>query len=608
MKLLRMRLLTSGVLRHTASPGARALALALGLSGFAAFSLAQEPVKPKAVEAQLKSGTAEATKVIDEAPMTPEEKAAAELDAKIIEDETKNSEIMANLQYISDVIGPRLTGSANLKRANEYTAEKMKSYGLENVHLEPWSIPVGWERGTATIRMIEPDNSKYLSVAAAGWSPGTKGKVIGDVVVVTATTPKELEAYKGKLKNAIVLRSPPATVGPIAGAESGPNPYIQGGGGGGRRRGGQGGAGGAPPAGGAAGATPPAGGAAGAPPRPVPATNPPATGQVLGGQPPANTPPPAGTPGAPPVVPQGRRGGFGRGGPLQAEIAELLRSEGVACTLSDSGKPQGLLNMSGGWPRGGNDRQAREPIPQLYVSHDHYAMLYRLATRKDAKTRAEVEITNKFIPGPIAVYNTVGEIKGSEKPDEFVVVGAHLDSWDLGTGTTDNGTGSSVVLECARLLGKCGVKPKRTIRFVLFTGEEEGLHGSREYVTLHAKEMAKTSMALVHDTGTGKVTAIGTQSLENCLPILKKELAGLKKLGVEINTRGVNGSDHQSFDRVGVPGFAFQQAVAEYRLTHHSQSDTFDKARPDDLKQGAEVMAIAAMRVANLPKLLPRDE
>jgi Zn-dependent M28 family amino/carboxypeptidase len=219
-----------------------------------------------------------------------------------------------------------------------------------------------------------------------------------------------------------------------------------------------------------------------------------------------------------------------------------------------------------------------------------------------------VEITNKFIPGPIAVYNTVGEIKGSEKPDEFVVVGAHLDSWDLGTGTTDNGTGSSVVLETARLLSKCGVKPKRTIRFVLFTGEEEGLHGSKEYVKAHSKEMAKTSMALVHDTGTGRVTAIGTQSLEECLPVLQKELACLKKLGVEINTRRVNGSDHQSFDAVGVPGFAFQQQVAEYRLTHHSQSDTFDKARPDDLKQGAEVMAIAAMRVANLPKLLPRDE
>src|SRR5262249_8661496 len=162
-----------------------------------------------------------------------------------------------------------------------------------------------------------------------------------------------------------------------------------------------------------------------------------------------------------------------------------------------------------------------------------------LASRKDAKTRAEVEVTNKTIPGPVVVYNTVGEIKGSEKPDEFVVVGAHLDSWDLGTGTTDNGTGSSVVLETARLLANCAGKPTQTIRCVLFTGEEEGLHGSREYVKAHTKEMPKTSMALVHDTGTGKVTAIGTQGLVKCKPVLEKELACLKKLGVEINSRGV---------------------------------------------------------------------
>lgn len=586
MEMLRMRSLSRGVLGHAALPGVRAIALALGLSGFAAYSLAQEPAKTPAAPppgAQLKTSEQKAIGFVDDAkPLTPAEKAAAELDAKIIEDESKNSEIMANLQYISDVIGPRLTGSANLKRANEYTAEKMKSYGLENVHLEAWEIPVGWERGTATIKMLEPDNGRVLTVAAAGWSPSTKGKLIGDVVVVNASTPKELEAYKGKLKNAIVLRSPPAKVDPIG--ETGPNPYITGGGG--RRRGGQGGQGGAPAAGAAA-----APGAQGA--RPPVATTPPAAGGAADAA-------------RPPVQPQGRRGGFGRGGPMQREIADLLRAEGVACTLSDSGKPHGLLNMSGGWR--GNDRQAGEPIPQLYVTHDHYALLYRLATRKDAKTRAEVEITNKFTPGPIAVYNTVGEIKGSEKPDEFVVVGAHLDSWDLGTGTTDNGTGSAVVLETARLLAKCGVKPKRTIRFVLFTGEEEGLHGSRAYVKAHAKEMSKTSMALVHDTGTGKVTAIGTQGLTECLPVLQKELAGLKKLGVEINSRGVNGSDHQSFDDVGTPGFAFQQNPAEYRLTHHSQSDTFDKARPDDLKQGAEVMAIAAMRVANLPKLLPRDE
>jgi carboxypeptidase Q len=593
MVMLRKRSFMSRVLAHSTKPGLRAVALTAGLAGFAAFSLAQEPPKPR-IGVQVKAPQL----VDDEEVLSPAEKVARELDAKIIAEENKSSEIMANLQYISDVIGPRLTGSANLKRANEYAAEKMKSYGLENVHLEPWSIPVGWERGTATLKVTEPENGKSLTVASYAWAPGTKGKLEGDVVVVQANTAKELEAYKGKLKNAIVLRSQPSNVRPIT--ESGPNPY--GGAPGGGRRGGRRGAG-DPAAPGALG-TPPGAGAPGvAPPAPPPGNPPVAAATPPGGQPPAARAGGAARGG-------GRRGGFNRGGPMAAEIGQLLRSEGVACILLDSGKPHGLLNMTGNW-RSGTDRTASEPIPQLFVSHDHYAMLYRLATRPNAKTRAEVEITNKFLPGPIAVYNTVGEIKGSEKPDEIVVVGAHLDSWDLGSGTTDNGTGSTVVLETARLLAKCGVKPKRTIRFVLFTGEEEGLHGSREYVKAHKAEMPKTSMALVHDTGTGKVKAIGTQGFNKCTPVLTKELACLKKLGVEINGYGVNGSDHQSFGRAGqdgaVPGFAFQQENAEYNLTHHSQSDTFDKARPEDLKQGAEVMAIAALRVANLPDLLPRE-
>jgi Zn-dependent M28 family amino/carboxypeptidase len=249
-------------------------------------------------------------------------------------------------------------------------------------------------------------------------------------------------------------------------------------------------------------------------------------------------------------------------------------------------------------------------MPMLYVTHDHYALLWRLASRPEpAKTRMEVEITNTFIPGPVTVYNTVGEIRGSEKPDEFVVLGAHLDSWDLGQGTTDNGTGTCVVLETARAIMKSGVRPKRTIRFILFTGEEQGLHGSRAYVNAHKDEMARTSLAIVHDTGTGRVVAIGTQQHDNLKPIFERELRSLTALGVkEINTRGMSGSDHQSFDAVGVPGVMFQQDPAEYRFTHHSQSDTLDKARPEDLVQGAQVMAVMAVRFANLDSLLPHHE
>jgi Zn-dependent M28 family amino/carboxypeptidase len=269
--------------------------------------------------------------------------------------------------------------------------------------------------------------------------------------------------------------------------------------------------------------------------------------------------------------------------------------------------------MTGNWS-GGNDRvSGADPLPTLFVVHEHYSQLYRLATRPGGgHTRVEVEIQNKLTPGPIAVYNTVGELRGTEKPDEYVVLGAHIDSWDLGQGTTDNGTGTCVVLEAARVLGnlyKAGVRPKRTIRFALFSGEEQGLYGSRAYVKQHAAEMPKTSMALVHDTGTGKVQGIGTQGRESSKKILERELVSLKELGcTDINTRSMPGSDHMSFESAGVPGFAVQQDWDEYRFTHHSQSDTIDKAKEPALIQGAQVLAVAALRVANLPELLPHDK
>jgi len=519
------------------------------------------------------------------------------LDQKILATAKDGSEIMSNLTYISDVIGSRLTGSAALKRANEWTAEKMKSYGLSNVHLEPWSIPVGWERGPASGRIVEPDDGIHLSFASMAWTPGTKGKVEGEVVIIKATNTKELQAYKGKLKNAIVLQGPPPTVAPASEKID-----IFGQGRRGRRGPGEG-------RGGAQGPT--AGGA----PLPSPVVAPPgapsgapAAPAAKAGGTPAGAPPAATPGGAPGFNRDAMMANFRRMGEFRRELSAFLHKEGALAIMTDSGKPQGLLNMTGSWQ--GRDRASTEqPLPTLFVAHEHYSLLYRLASRPaPARTRVELDIQNKFIPGPIAVYNTVGDIVGSEKPDEFVVVGGHLDSWDLGQGTTDNGTGSSVVLEAARILSKLGVRPRRTIRFILFTGEEQGLVGSREYVKAHKDDMPRTSMCLVHDLGTGKVTGLGVlMGHENLKPLLEKELAGLKPLGLaEINPGRMGGSDHASFDQAGVPGFWFQQDGAEYRLTHHSQSDTLDKAQEADLVQGAEMMASIAMHVANMPSLLPR--
>jgi hypothetical protein len=492
---------------------------------------------------------------------------AAALDQKVLATARHDSELMANLAYLSDVIGPRLTGSAALERANQWAASRMEAYGLSNVHQEAWSAPVGWERGPAGGRLVEPDNGRALTLAAVGWTPGTSGKVEGDVVVLDVTTGKELAAYKGKLKNALVLRGKPAEIRPITDAN-----YFPGGG------------------------------------RPVrmPPADPPAKKADADKKPDGAARPAAGA--APPERRGFDRGGFGEMRAFQREMADFLRSEGAAVLLHDAGKPQGLLNMGGGW-RGGDRASGPEPLPAAFVPHEQYALLYRLATRPaPARTRAQVEISNKFVPGPLVVHNTVGEIRGSDKPDEVVILGAHLDSWDLGQGTTDNGTGTAVVLEAARALMKSGVKPRRTIRFVLFTGEEQGLYGSKAYVQQHKDELPKISMCLVHDTGTGKVTGIGVQGRASVKPILEAELTSLRDLGVqEISLRGMGGSDHASFEQAGVPGFAVQQDMSEYRFTHHSQSDTLDKAHEADLVQGAEVMAVTALRVANLPNLLPRD-
>jgi carboxypeptidase Q len=480
------------------------------------------------------------------------------LDKKIIAEAKNGSEIMANLTYLSDMIGPRLTGSAALKRANEWGAEKMRSYGLSNVQLEGWQIPVRWERGTASMRIIEPNIGRSLTVAAMGWTPGTNGKITGEVVLIKARNSEELAKYKGKLKNAVVLRGEPATLPPVTEFGRG---YMN------RRRGKM---------------------------------------DEKGKRDEKGNRKDDGKADAPPPRPQRD---FQAMMAFRRELSEFLRKEGAAVLLMDASKPHGLLTMTGSW-RGTDRVNATEPLPSLFVAHEHYAQLYRLATRPaPAKTCVEVEIDNKLIPGPHVVYNTVGEIPGTEKPDEFVVLGAHLDSWDLGQGTTDNGTGSCVVLEAARILVKCGVRPKRTIRFVLFTGEEQGLHGSQEYVKKHKDEMAKTSMALVHDTGTGRVIGFYMQGRASVKPILEKELVSLKELGVtEYNMNSMNGTDHASFDRANVPGFAVRQDPVEYGFSHHSQSDTLDKAREPDLIQGAQVMAVAGVRVANLPELLPRDK
>ena len=464
-------------------------------------------------------------------------KAIAEADEKIMAEIHDHNEIMRNLEYLSDVIGARLTGSENLKKANDWTRQKFANYGVENPHLESWTIAHSWTRGTARGRIVSP--AVYpIAIASYGWAPGTNGPVRGQMVYVKAEAPEDLQQYKGKLKGAIVITREPTLLPPADMPQPSPelvpydDPYLL------------------------------------MHPR-RPGEHPMEWGPAM------------------------RR-------MIQASI-EFYAKEGVAAVLTDSAKPDGLLNMTG---VGGHGYSIGR-IPMAFISSESYSLIWRLMAR--GPVEVELEITNTVGEKPIDVYNTVAEIRGSEKPEEFVVLGAHLDSWDLGTGTTDNGTGSMVVLEAARALEKLGLKPKRTIRFALFSGEEQGLNGSRAYVEAHNAELLKISATLIHDTGTGRVISISLMRNYQDREVMDKVVAPLHSLGLlELSERWMTGSDHASFNEAGVPGFFCIQEPAQYYQTHHSQADTFDQAHEADLVEGAQVMAVWAYNVAQLPELLPR--
>src|SRR6266478_6074069 len=457
----------------------------------------------------------------------------AAADAKILSEIHERSGVMQNLEYLSDNIGPRLTGSPQLKQANEWTRDMFQKNGLANAHLEPWTISHGWARETARAGIVSPAQHP-LTIAAAGWSPSTPGAVRGPVVYFDAKKKEDFAKFHGKLKGAIVIYQEPQSLSPPR--RNVPSPILR----------------------------------------------------------PMQAPPPAyGEPPAPSPFAAEEEAANAR--------TKFLKEEGVAAVLRDSNKPHGLLSMTD---------VSKEPfdigeIPTAFVTGEGYRMIWRMMKR--GTVEVEIEMKNSFSDKPVEVYNTVAEIRGSGKPEEVVILGAHLDSWDLGTGSTDNGTGSMAVLEAARALAKLNLKPKRTIRFVLFTGEEEGLVGSAKYAEAHKDELEKISAVLVHDTGTGRVLTLGLHDNYQDREIVDQVLAPLKELKLlEPTMRRTFGTDHASFDDVGVPGFFVVQDGAEYNQTHHSQSDTFDKVWKDELNQGAQVLAAWAYNTAQLPAMLAR--
>ena len=449
---------------------------------------------------------------------------------RLIDQAMNHSEVMQNLQHLSDVIGPRLSGSPAMRRANEWTASHFQAYGL-STKLEPYEFGVTWQRGDATLRLLQPF-SRAITAHSWAWTEGTGGKgVAGPVVLTDLSTPESLAVYKSKVKGAWVLPRPPFTLwnpdGPEMTAQDSTRLDEQ---------------------------------------RKLRAT---LTADTS----------------APAVLARRQ---------FQLDLPYMLKAAGALGTLIDGSKEHGLMTMSGSPLR-------LSPLPSLVVSHEDYTLFTRLLGA-GVTPKVEARVQNQLGKSPVQQWNTVAEIRGSERPGQVVILGAHLDSWDLGTGTTDNGTGSMVVLETARAIARSGLKPKRTIRFILFSGEEQGLLGSRAYAAQHEPEADSIQAVLVLDNGTGAIKGQALQGRKDLEGLWKQLLAPVASLKADsVRDANKGGTDHLSFLPYGVPGFNFDQLERGYDHTHHSETDTYDHAVEGDLKQAAAVMAVTAFELANLP-------
>lgn len=451
----------------------------------------------------------------------------------LIREGARSPHVAADLQHLTDVIGPRLSGSAAMRRANEWTAAKLEEYGVDSVALEAWPFGVTWERGPLTMRLVAP-HERWLQAASWAWAPGTRGTVTGDVVHLDVTTRAEFDVKVARrIRGKWVMRS-----------------------------------------------------------EPFPRVNPAAATKADSAR--VDTLRLALRERSQRMTQEQRD--------FRVRLDDLLADEGIAGEIIDGGKDFGLFTMSGS-----PDDISR--FPRIVVSHQTYAELHRLLGTGQ-KPRVEVNASNTFGRDTVPQWNTVGEIRGSQKPDEIVLLGAHLDSWDIGTGATDNASGSIAVLEAARLLGalkRSGIRPRRTIRFALFGGEEQGLFGSQYYAAAHRHELAKFQAVLVLDNGTGRITGLALQGWDELQGLWTEMMRPLAAQGpIPIRSGRKTGTDHLAFLPFGVPSFNYDQMSRGYDYTHHSQLDVFDHAVPADVSQAAIIMAVNALQLANLDRLLPR--
>ena len=495
---------------------------------------------------------------------------------KIKEEGFTRSKLMANLSMLTDVYGPRLTNSPNFKKAAEYAKATLESYGLQNVHMDYWGEEFGrgWELKKFTLQSLEPVYVPLIAHPKA-WTPGIKGVVATDAIYFDVKTEADLAKYKGKLKDKIILFSAPVAVKPGFTADA-------------KRF----------------------------------------TDSTLLQM--ANAGAPA----------EGGQGGFGGGNLDQQKLAyakwDFCMKEGALVVLEPSPSSRledgTLLVGAATIPYPPEIPQARrlraqnpnvpKILPQIVVADEHYNRLIR-QIQQGKNVKLELTLETEFTPAAQG-FNVIGEIPGTDLKDEVVMIGAHLDSWHAGTGATDNGAGSSVMMETMRILKTLGTQPRRTIRIALWGGEEQGLIGSQSYVkrilgerldksapfdSIVLKPAAqKFSVYFNMDNGTGKYRGVYLQSNEGVRNIFRSWLQPFEKLGTSTLTlRNTGSTDHVPFDAIGMPAFQFIQDPIEYgSRTHHTNMDVFDKVLEADLKHNAVITASFAWNAANRQGLLPR--
>lgn len=508
-----------------------------------------------------------------------------------IKDEGMNrSQVMQTLSYLTDVIGPRLTNSPGMKRANEWTRDQMAKWGLQNAHLEAWGpFGRGWTLKRFSAQVVEPQAIPLIGYPKA-WSPGTNGPITAEVVYFDAKDEADLQRFKGKVKGAIVLTAPLREVKAHFEAPS-------------TRR---------------------------------------DEKDLLAL---ADAPDPrVGTSRRFQLTPE-MRAAFN----LAAKKNLFLHEEGAALLVDPSRLGDGGTIFLGAAsvpqpvpaePFGPNsrsippyDKNAPKFAPQVVLAVEHYNRIVRLIQAGEKVTMA-VDLSVDWQDADPMGYNTIAEIPGTDLKDEVVMLGGHMDSWHSGTGATDNGAGVAVAMEAVRILQALDLKPRRTIRVGLWSGEEQGLLGSRAYVAEHfgrfetpaaatptpapspapapklltKPEYEKFSGYFNLDNGTGKIRGVYLQGNEGVRSLFREWLMPFRDMGAAtLSISNTGGTDHLAFDAIGLPGFQFIQDEIEYDTrTHHSNQDVFDRIQADDMKQAATIMAAFVYKAATRDEKLPR--